>query len=81
MLKTYLRNFECFKGVSRLFQKWFSSVSKVFHECFMNVSMLFVCMQVIAATRAYVGLVQSGNGFEKAKKNVRLEFDIPMTLL
>ena len=46
----------CIKSVSRVFQEWFKSVSTVFHECFMNVSKLFVCMQVIAATRAYGGL-------------------------
>ena len=43
---------QCLTSVSPLFQKCFKSVSKVLQKCFKSVSKLFVCIEVIAATRA-----------------------------
>ena len=51
---------ECFKSFSKNVSTVFQSISKVFHECFMNISKLVVCLQVIAAIRAYGGLVFMG---------------------
>ena len=42
---------QVFTIVSPLFQKCSKSVSKVLQKCFKSVSKLFVCIEVIAATR------------------------------
>ena len=54
----------CFKRVSRGFQEGFKRVSNVFHDCFMNGSNFFVCIQVIAGSRAYRGLLLDTYGID-----------------
>ena len=46
-----------FKHVSGVFKVSFKSVSRVLKGTFMGVSIVFVFIEVIAATRAYGGLV------------------------
>ena len=46
-----------FKYVSGVFKVSFKSVSRVLKGSFMGVSIVFVFIEVIAATRAYGGLV------------------------
>ena len=48
-----------FKGVSGVFKVSFKSVSRVLKGSFIGVSIVFVFIEVIAATRAYGGLVSS----------------------
>ena len=45
-----------FTRFSKVFHYCFKSVSKVLQKCFKSVSKLFVCIEVIAATRAQGGL-------------------------
>ena len=48
---------ECLKLVSSMFQECLKLVSRVLKGSFMGVSIVFVFIEVIAATRAYGGLV------------------------
>ena len=48
-----------FNYVSGVFKVSFKSVSRVLKGSFINVSIVFVFIEVIAATRAYGGLVSS----------------------
>ena len=52
------------KGVSGVFKVSFKSVSRVLKGSFMGVSVVFVFIEVIAATRAYGGLVFRVASFE-----------------
>ena len=48
---------ESFKYVSEEFKLSFKSVSRILKGSFMSVSIVFVYIEVIAATQAYRGLV------------------------